>query len=214
MDWIESEPFWVLGPYAAEVFVWGETLEGLEPSGVVVRIHESLKMLSQLFVRAVVIPFDGRLLEGSVHPLDLSIGPRMIRFCQAMLDVVALTCAIERMPSELRRRAIAVLREVRELDAVVGQHDMDVVGDGLNQGVEKGRGGDGVGAVDELNEGELRGPVDADEEVGFAFGVTHFGYIDVEEADRVAPDLLLRWLVALDLRQAADAVALQAAMQG
>ena len=36
----------------------------------------------------------------------------------------------------------------------------------------------------------------------------------MEEADRIAPELLLRWLVALDLRQAADAVALQTAMQG
>ena len=208
MDWIESEPFRVTGPYAADVFVWCETLEGLEATGEVVGRDEVVEMTAQLVMAVVVEAFDGRPLDGSVHPLDLSISPRMIGLCQAMLDAVALTRAIERMASEPRRWTVAVLRQVCELDAVVGQHDTDVIGDGLHQGVEKGRGGNGVGAVHELNEGELRGPVDADEEVGLASGGANFGDINVEEADRIAPEFLLRWLVALDLRQAADAVAL------
>ena len=208
MGWIESESFRVTGPYAADVFVWRETLEGLEATGEVVGRDEVVEMTAQLVMAVVVEAFDGRLLDGSVHPLDLSISPRMIGLCQAMLDAVALTRAIERMASEPRRWTVAVLRQVCELDAVVGQHDTDVIGDGLHQGVEKGRGGNGVGAVHELNAGQLRGPVDADEEVELAFGGANFGNINMEEADRIAPELLLRWLVALDLRQAADAVAL------
>ena len=50
-------------------------------------------------------------------------------------------------------------------------------------------------------------------EVKLPFGGLHFGDVDVEVADRVALELLLGRLVAFDIRQAADAVALQAAMQ-
>ena len=65
----------------------------------------------------------------------------------------------------------------------------------------------------QLDEGELGGAVDGDEQVELAFFGPHLGDVDVEVADRVALELLLRRLVALDLRQPADAVALQAAMQ-
>jgi hypothetical protein len=41
----------------------------------------------------------------------------------------------------------------------------------------------------------------------------HLGDIDVEEADRVALEFPLRRLVAFDVRQPADVMALQAAMQ-
>jgi hypothetical protein len=41
----------------------------------------------------------------------------------------------------------------------------------------------------------------------------HLSDIDVEEADRIGLELLLRRPVAFDIRQAADAVALQAAVQ-
>ena len=85
---------------------------------------------------------------------------------------------------------------------------------GLDQGFEEGRGRLGVGALDELHEGELRGPVDGNEEVELAFGSSHFGDIDVEVANRVALEGLLRRLIALDLGQATDAVAQEAAVQG
>jgi hypothetical protein len=32
---------------------------------------------------------DGRILDGAVHPLDLTIGPRVPGLGQAMIDVVA-----------------------------------------------------------------------------------------------------------------------------
>ena len=66
----------------------------------------------------------------------------------------------------------------------------------------------------QFDEGELGGAVDGHEQVELAFGGLHLGDVDVEVADRVALELLLGRLVAFDLRQAADAVALQAAMQG
>lgn len=60
---------------------------------------------------------------------------------------------------------------------------MDEVGHGIDQGVEEGCCRLGVGALDELHEGELRGPIDGNEEVELAFGGSHLGNIDVEVAD-------------------------------
>ena len=44
MGWIESEPFRVTGPYAADVFVWREILEGLEATGEVVGRDEVVEI--------------------------------------------------------------------------------------------------------------------------------------------------------------------------
>ena len=64
-----------------------------------------------------------------------------------------------------------------------------------------------------LDIGKLAGPVDGNEEVELAFCGSHFGNIDMEVANRVGLELLLWSLVALNLRQPFDAVALKAAMQ-
>jgi hypothetical protein len=50
--------------------------------------------------------------------------------------------------------------------------------------------------------------------VELAFGRPHLGDVDVEEADRVTLELGLGRRLALHLGQTADAVALQAAVQG
>lgn len=43
-----------------------------------------------------------------------------------------------------------------------------------------------------LCEGELRGPVDGDEEAQFALGALDLGDVDMEEADRIGLELRLR----------------------
>ena len=45
-------------------------------------------MAAQLVVVVVVIPFDGRLLDCSVHSLDLAVRPGMVRLGQPMFDFV------------------------------------------------------------------------------------------------------------------------------
>ena len=62
MVWIESEPFRVTGPYAADVFGWRETLEGLEATGEVVGRDEVVEMTAQLVMGVVEEAFDGRPL--------------------------------------------------------------------------------------------------------------------------------------------------------
>ena len=35
-----------------------------------------------------MVTFDGGVLDGAVHPLDLPVGPRMVEFREAMVDAV------------------------------------------------------------------------------------------------------------------------------
>ena len=65
----------------------------------------------------------------------------------------------------------------------------------------------------ELNEGKLGRAVDGDEQVEPSFRRVDLSQIDVEVAERIGLEAGPLGLVAVDLRQSADAVALQAAMQ-
>lgn len=83
-----------------------------------------------------------------------------------------------------------------------------------DQSFEEGRGGGPSRLSHQLHEGELAGAIDRHVEVELAFGGLELGDVDVEIADRISLELFLRGSAAFDLRQSADAVALQAAMQG
>ena len=107
-----------------------------------------------------------------------------------------------------------VSRGLGEVGAVVRQHDADLVGHGSCKGPEEVASDAPGDPFMELHEGELGRAVDSDEQVKLAGLRPDLGDVDVEVADRVALELALVGLVAVDLRQAADAMALKAAMQG
>ena len=92
---VDLEPFWLFGPDSADVLVWGETLQGLEPASVIVGGHEQLKVVRQLLMIGVVVPFDSRVLNRPVHPLDLAVGPWMVWFGQPVLDTVLAAEPVE-----------------------------------------------------------------------------------------------------------------------
>ena len=96
----------------------------------------------------------------------------------------------------------------------MGTTSVDPVGHGGDQGDEEGRCRDLVCLLNELDKGELAGPVDGDKEIELALSGLHLSDVDVEEVDRVGFEPFLRRPVALDIRQAPDAMALQAAVQG
>jgi hypothetical protein len=48
-------------------------------------------MNSQLIVGLVEVAFDGRILDGAVHPLDPAVRPGMLGLCQPMIDMVPLS---------------------------------------------------------------------------------------------------------------------------
>src|SRR5215831_5703605 len=52
-------------------------------------------MRSELLVSVVVIAIDRRFLEGTVHPLDLTIRPRVVGFGQAVFDTVGSADLVE-----------------------------------------------------------------------------------------------------------------------
>ena len=70
------------------------------------------------------------------------------------------------------------------------------------------RGGHFPGLLVQLDLSELGGAVDGHEKIQFAFRRLNLSNINVEVAERVGLELLLRGLVAFDLGQAADVVPL------
>jgi hypothetical protein len=65
-----------------------------------------------------------------------------------------------------------------------------------------------------LGKGKLRCAINCQEEIELALASPHLGDVDMEVANRVAFEGLPRGLVAGDLRQPADAMTLEASMQG
>ncbi len=140
-----------------------------------------------MFVAFVVVALDGGVLDGAVHPFDLAIGPR-IGLGKPVFDAVFAADLIEAVYAHARGPAVAVLRQVGELDAVVREDGVQVVGDGLDQRFQERHGGRPVSLVVQLREGELRSPVDPDVKVELAFLGADLGDVDVEVANRVDLD--------------------------
>jgi hypothetical protein len=139
-----------------------------------------------------------------------------------MFDVEIGTCRIKGVATEentlgLHRLDVcgrpAIAGGVSEVRAVVCQNGVDSVRNGINQVTEE------VGCNStrrlpvQLDESELRGPVNGDQKIELALSGLHLGDVDMEEADRIRLELLLRDFLASDVRQASDAMALEAAMQ-
>jgi hypothetical protein len=76
-----------------------------------------------------------------------------------------------------------------ELDAVDGENSVDLVGYGLEHVLQELPGRLSVRCCNELSNGELGRPVDADEQVELSFGGLHLGDVDVEEPDGIAFEL-------------------------
>jgi hypothetical protein len=213
VDWVECKTVWVVGPEFADGFVGCEAAKGLESASEVVGCDEVRQVRFELFVCVIEEAFDGGFLDGPVHAFDLSVGPGMVGLGQTVADAMTTTDAIEGMSTPSCRKPSTVLRQIGELDSVVGEHSVDVIRNGSDECFEEGSCRLHIGLFNEFDHSELRGPVDGHEEVELAFGRSHFGQIDVEEADRIDVELLLPGLVSLDLRQSADAMPFQATVQ-
>ncbi len=188
------------------VFVGCQTIQGLEPAGEIISGHEIGEMRAQLIVTVVMETLDGGLLDGAVHPLDLTIGPGMIGLRQSVLDSVRLADHVEAHLPGIDRVSIPGL--VGELDPVVGKDRMDPVWHNPEQVFQELPCCSPIGFFNELGNGELAGPVDGHEEIELALSGLHLGNVDVKETDRVALEPLAPRLVPLDIGQARDAMAL------
>jgi hypothetical protein len=113
---------------------------------------------------------DGRILDGAVHPLCLTIDPRVVGLGQAVLDAVPPADSVEGVPAGQSGPAAAVLRLVGEGNAVVGEHGVDLVRECRESAPEKACAGCHGGAVVELDKGELRHPMDGQEQMELGHG--------------------------------------------
>ena len=195
------------GPLLADELVRVQTLQRPQSTSEVVGSEEVGEVALQLGMIVVVEALDGGVLDGAVHPLHLPIGPRVLHLGQTMLDAVLVADAIEDVVE-----GVDVAGAVGELDAIVGQNGLDGIGDRRHQIAQELSGLHLTGCGMELGEGEFGGAVDGHEEGEFALGRLHAGDIDVEVADRVALEPLLDGLVAFDIGETRDAMALKTAV--
>ncbi len=153
------------------------------------------------------------MLDGSVHALDLPVSLGMVGFSQAVFDSMNETEPVEGMAAEACGWPLSVLRQTSELDALIGEHGMDAIRNGLDESFEERCCGSLVWPFDEFDYSELRGLGDGYEQVELALGGSHLSQVDMEEADRIGVELLPLGLVAFDIRQPTDAVTLQTPMK-
>ena len=78
-----------------------------------------------------------------------------------------------------------------EVGSIVGEDRVDLVGDGGEQATQEVPGGPARHLLMQLDESELRGPVDCDDEIELALGGSNLGDVDMEIADWLALNLRL-----------------------
>ena len=155
---IEYKPFRLICPDFADIFVGREAAQCLEPSGEVIGCQEVREVRSQLIVGFVVEPFHSRVLDRSVHSLDLTIGPRVVGLGQPVLYPVGFADHVEAHWPGID--GVAVPGLLGELDSIVSENGVDLIGHGFEHVLQEFPGCLSVGLVDELGHGELARAVD------------------------------------------------------
>lgn len=84
-------------PAFADELIGGETAQGFEAAAVITGVDEVGEMGGQLSMAVIMIAFDGGLFDRPVHAFDLTVGPRMVRFGEAVLDPVLAATHVEHM---------------------------------------------------------------------------------------------------------------------
>ena len=200
LERIKCEACFLRRPDFADIFVWREALQRLETSAVIVSVDEVDEVIFELSVTIIMIASDGRFLDRPVHALDLTVGPRVLDLSQPMFDPVLPAAHVEHMRHVSRRRAIRVAWRESELNAVVGENRVDLIGDSRDQGLEEGGGRRPSSLFHQLHEGKFAGAVDGNIEVKLALSGLNLGDIDMEEADRIDLELFLVGLGAFNFR--------------
>src|SRR5215210_8897933 len=85
---VDLEDGRVLGPGVADRLERGPPAQRLEVLGEVAGPDEGEDMRLQRLEARVVEGLDGGLLDGAVHPFCLTVGPRMVRLGEPVLDAV------------------------------------------------------------------------------------------------------------------------------
>ena len=158
----------------ADELVWGEAFEGLQSSPEVVGSDEVGEVLTQLLVVIVMESFDGRVLDGAVHAFDLAVGPRVFDLGEPVVDLMFPADTVKDV-----LEGINVPIMICELDAIVGQNDVEPVRHGRDQVTQEGCCCHFPGLMVQFHESELGGAVNGDEEIQLALSRLNLSNINV-----------------------------------
>ena len=156
----------------------------------------------------IKIAMNGRFFECAVHAFDLPICPGVVGFGEPMFNAIGHTNPVEQMS-----KRTGLVRQVRELDTVVGQDDVNAIGNMCDECLEEGNRVHPRRPWIQPSKGELGGAVNGDEQRAFSFGGRDLRNVDVKEADGILLELLPFWLVSLHIWQTTNPMTLQTAMQ-
>jgi hypothetical protein len=204
---IDGKAFWLLLPALTDVRRGGEPFQRFEPLGEVIGHQQGVQMCLEVVMSLVMIVFHGGVFAGTLHAFDVAIGPGMMGLRQPRVGGVLLADAV----NDLVERGLLAL-PVGELHAVVRQDGVDLVGHGSDQAAQEWRRHGLAGLWVQLGLGTRARAVDGHEQIERAFFGVHLGDIAVEVSERVGLEGLCGGLTAFGVRQATDAMPLQAAM--
>jgi hypothetical protein len=123
----------------------------------------------------IEVSLDGGVLDGPVHAFDLPVGSRVVGLGEPVFYSMKVTDAVEGVATKACGWALTVLRQIGELDAVIGQRGVDAVRNSFNERVAEGDSGLHICFFHEFDHSELRSPIDDDQQIELAFGVPHLG---------------------------------------
>jgi hypothetical protein len=119
---------------------------------------------------------DGGLLDRADHAFGLAVGPGMIRLDQPVLDAIFKADA----PEDMQERQLRASLELKELDAITGEHSVDFVRHGSDQRLKKAGGDQLGGSPIDAGEDHRGGAIDGDVQERLATFVPQFGNVDAK----------------------------------
>jgi hypothetical protein len=161
---VNGKAFRLLLPASADVFIRGESLERFEARGAMIGHQEGLQMRFQVVMSLVVILVHGGVFARAVHAFHWAIRPGMVGCGEPMVDGIRMTDASKNM-----LKGLDITFAIGELDAVISQHRMTLIGHGGHQVPEALSRDHFVGFLMQLGIGQCAGSVDGDKEGELAF---------------------------------------------
>ena len=200
----------------------GEASQGFETFCEVVGVEEGGEVFLELGMGLVMIGANRCFLDRGIHAFDLAVGPRVVWLGESVINIVTGTREFESVsPEDLAsgqgefdvlgcRSGIARRSEV---GAIVGENNVDTVGNDFDQFIQELRSNAAGGLLDQSHESELGSAVDGDKEVEFTFLGANLCEIDMEVTDGIGFELLAGRAGCIEMGQSADAVALEATVK-
>jgi hypothetical protein len=140
--------------------------------GDVIGCDEGHDMVFQTIQVFVMERFYGRILNRPFHSFGLAIGPRVVGFGKTMLDAALTADTIKHVATKASSRTSAILGQIGEGDAVVGQDCVDLIREGGHYTPQEPWTRAGIGLSVEFDVGELRDAINGQEQMQFSIGET------------------------------------------